>query len=194
MKKTLLIVLFMIISAILIAGPFGMEFGWSLEELKSSGIYTEEFIPQGTITSYLVVPNNSHPLLMLYVVFIDNEYGLFQIRAISQPYYEEYQIRLVYGNLKTQLSTTYGKPDIEYDEISNDSEWKGSDNFIRLILYGDRKLSTIWRPSPSDDGPAVIALGILPVDESTAFLLLLYSSSNSEEIIERYTESNAAIL
>ena len=194
MKKTLLITLIMMISATLFAGPFGMEFGWSLEELENSGVYVEEFLPQGTTTSYLVIPENSHPLLMLYTAFIDDEYGLFQIRAISQPYYEEYQIRLVYDDLKAQLTTAYGEPDTEYDEILDDSEWQGSDNFISSILYGDRKLSTTWRPDPSGGSPAVVALGILPVDESTAFILLLYGSSNSEEIIERYTESNAAIL
>lgn len=194
MKKTLLIALLMMISAMLFAGPFGMEFGWSLEELEASGIYAEEFMPQGTTTSYLVVPENSHPLLMLYTAFIDDEYGLFQIRAISQPYYEEYQIRVIYNDLKAQLMSAYGEPYTEYDEITDDSDWQGSDNFISSILYGDRKLSTTWRPDPSDGDPAVVALGILPVDESTAFILLLYGSSNSEEIIERYTESNAAIL
>ena len=194
MKKTLLITLIMMISATLFAGPFGMEFGWSLEELENSGVYVEEFLPQGTTTSYLVIPENSHPLLMLYTAFIDDEYGLFQIRAISQPYYEEYQIRLVYDDLKAQLTTAYGEPDTEYDEILDDSEWQGSDNFISSILYGDRKLSTTWRPALSEGGPAVVALGILPIDESMASLFLFYGSENSEEIIKRYTESNAAIL
>ena len=194
MKKTFLIILFMMISAMLFAGPFGMEFGWSLEELEASGIYAEELMPQGTTTSYLTVPENPHPLLILYTVFIDDEYGLFQIRAISQPLYEEYQIRLLYDDLKAQLTTAYGEPDTEYDEILDDSEWQGSDSFIRSILYGDRKLSTTWRPAPSDGGPAVVALGILPADESTAFMILIYGSSNSKEILERYTESNASIL
>ena len=194
MKKTLLIALLMMISAMLFAGPFGMEFGWSLEELEASGIYAEEFMPQGTTTSYLVMPENSHPLLMLYTVFIDDEYGLFQIRAISQPLYEEYQIRIFYDDLKAQLTTAYGEPDAEYDEILDDSEWQGSENFISSILYGDRKLSTTWRPALSEGGPAVVALGILPIDESMASLFLFYGSENSEEIIKRYTESNAAIL
>lgn len=194
MKKTFLIILLMMISVMLFAGPFGMEFGWSLEELEASGIYAEELMPQGTTTSYLAVPENPHPLLILYTVFIDDEYGLFQIRAISQPLYEEYQIRLLYDDLKAQLTTAYGEPDTEYDEILDDSEWQGSDSFISSILYGDRKLSTTWRPAPSDGGPAVVALGILPADESTAFMILIYGSSNSKEILERYTESNASIL
>ena len=178
----------------LFAGPFGMKFGWSLRELEESGVYAEESMQQGTVTSYFVVPNNQHPLLFAYVVFIDNEYGLFQIRAISQPYYEEYQIRLFYDDLKAQLTTAYGEPDTDYDEILDDSEWQGSENFISSILYGDRKLSTTWRPALSKGGPAVVALGILPIDESMASLFLFYGSENSEEIIKRYTESNAAIL
>ena len=194
MKKTLLIALLMMIPALLFAGPFGMEFGWTLEELKASGMHVEELLPQGTTTSYFVIPKNTHPLLMLYTAFIDDEYGLFQIRAISQPYLEEYQIRAIYNDLKAQLSTAYGEPDTEYDEITDGSDWQGSDNFISSILYGDRKLSTTWRPDPADDNPAVVTLGILPVDESMAFILLLYDSSDSEGIIERYTESNAAIL
>ena len=194
MKKIFFIALLMMVSSILLAGPFGMEFGWTLENLEESGVYVEEIMPQGSATSYLVIPNNEHPLLMLYVVFIDNEYGLFQIRAISQPVYEEYQIRHLYDDLKEQLSTAYGEPNTEYDGITDNSDWQGSDNFISSILYGDRKLSTTWRQDATDDKPSVIKLGILPVSESMAFLLLEYRSDNYEEISNRYTESNAAIL
>ena len=194
MKKTLLIVLLMMISAMLFAGPFGMKFGWTLRELEGAGVYAEESIQQGTATSYFVVPNNQHPLLFAYVVFIDNEYGLFKIRAISQPYLEEYQIRAVFGDLKSQLTTAYGEPVMDWDSIPDDSEWQGSENFISSILYGDRLLTAIWLPEPTENGPAMVSLGVLPINESSAFVLLEYSAENTDKIIERYNESNASIL
>ena len=40
----------------------------------------------------------------------------------------------------------------------------------------------------------MVSLGILPINESSAFVLLEYSAENTDKIIERYNESNASIL
>ena len=83
---------------------------------------------------------------------------------------------------------------MDWDSIPDDSEWQGSENFISSILYGDRLLTAIWLPEPTENGPAMVSLGILPINESSAFVLLEYSAENTDKIIERYNESNAAIL
>ena len=55
-------------------------------------------------------------------------------------------------------------------------------------------LTAIWLTEPTENGPAMVSLGVLPINESSAFVLLEYSAENTDKIIERYNESNAAIL
>ena len=193
MKKTLLIALLMMISAMLFAGPFGMEFGWSLEELEESGVYTWMPDKQGSVTSYYANPSKSHSMLSYYIVFIDDEYGLVEVRALSDECYSEYQIRNVYDMLKPQLSSVYGEPE-EIDEISWNSDWDGPENFIRAMLYGDRVLISMWYPEPSENGVERVFLGVLPNDEYSAYVAVEYYSKDFDKMMEKYNTSEASVL
>lgn len=193
MKKTFLIALFIMISAMLFAGPFGIEFGWTLEELEESGAYIEYMNTQQNIKAYLVVPSQLHSELVLYVVFIDDEYGIYLIRAISDICYSEYAIRNSYDMLKTQLSSVYGEPK-EYDEISWNSAWNGADNFIRSILYGDRVLVAAWFPLREENGAKEIYLSVVPNDENEAVVCLEYYSWNYDAVEARFNSSAASVL
>lgn len=193
MKKTLLIALLMMISAMLFAGPFGMEFGWTREELDDSGAYTWMSDPQGSITSYYVNPTKPHSQLSYYIAFIDNGYGLVEVRALSDECYSESQIRNIYDLLKNQLSSVYGEPE-EYDEISWNSDWDDSANFIRSILYGDRVLGAAWYPASSDNDTAAVFLGVIPVDEYTAYVAVEYYSEDFDNAMDSYNASEASVL
>lgn len=193
MKKSLLFTLMLIIPTLLFAGPFGMEFGWTLDELENSGAYTWMPDKQGSITSYNVNPTNPHSLLSYYIAFIDDTYGLVSIRVASDECYSEYQIRNIYDRLKTQLSSAYGKPE-EFDEISWTSDWDGSENFIRSILYGDRVLASIWNLEPAENKAKYVLLGVLPVDEYTAYVSIEYYSSDFEQAFENYNASEVSVL
>ena len=193
MKKTLLIALLMMISVMLFAGPFGMEFGWSLEELENSGAYVEYMNAQQNIKGYLVEPPQPHSELLFYAVFIDDEYGIYMIRAISDVCYSEYAIRTSYDMLKNQLSSVYGDPE-ELDEISRDSKWKGPENFIRSILYGDRALGAAWFPSYEGNGAKTIYLGVIPNNENEAVVYLEYNSWDYDAVETKFNNSAASVL
>lgn len=194
MKKTLLFIMFIMIPAMLFAGPFGMEFGWTLEELEASGVYTWEPIRQGSVTSYLASPIKPHSQLSLYIVFIDDEYGLFDIRSVAEASYSESQVRTVYNTLKNQLSSVYGEPE-EYDEIDWLSDLTGSGNFIRSLFHGDRILNSTWHlDSAEDNEPSMVVLGILTPDEYTAFVGVEYYSHAYEKVFTKYNEVEASVL
>ena len=193
MKKTLLIALLMMISAMLFAGPFGMEFGWSLEELENSGAYVEYMNTQQNIKAYLVEPPKPHSELPLYLVFIDDEYGIYMIRAISDICYSEYSIRTSYDMLKSQLTSVYGEPE-EVDEITWNSDWDGSVNFIRSILYGDRTLIAAWFPPYEEDGAGDIYLGVMANDETAAVVYLEYYSWDYDAVEAKFNSSAASVL
>ena len=193
MKKTLLIALLMMIPTLLFAGPFGMEFGWSLEELENSGAYVEYNNTQQNIKGYRVEPPQPHPNLSFYAVFIDDEYGIYLIRALSDNYYSEYSIRTSYDMLKSQLTSVYGDPE-EVDEISWNSDWDGSENFIRSILYGDRTLAAAWFPLYEENGAADIYLGVMPNDENEAVVYIEYNSWDYDAVEAKFNSSAASVL
>lgn len=193
MKKTLLIILFLLMTAMLFAGPFGMEFGWTLQEIEESGAYAWMPTRQGSITSYYVSPSKPHSMLSYYIVFIDEEYGLFEVRACSNECYSEYQIRNVYNMLQPQLSSVYGEPE-EYDEISWDSDWEGSENFIRSILYGDRTLLSMWTLDHAGIESGYVFLGVLPIDADSAYVCIDYYSEYFDKVMEKYNASEASVL
>ena len=193
MKKALLIALLMMIPALLSAGPFGMEFGWSLEDLENSGAYVEYMNTQQNIKAYLVEPPKPHSELPLYLVFIDDEYGLYLIRAVSPAYNSEYSVRTIFNRLKGQLSSVYGAPE-EIDEISLGSDWKGSQNFIKSMLYGDRALAAAWSFSQERDGLKDIFLGVMPISESEATVFLEYCSCDYEVVESKFNAVGASVL
>lgn len=194
MKKTLFIALLMMISAMLFAGPFGMEFGWTLEELEASGVYTWEPTRQGSVTSYWASPIKPHSQLSLYIVFIDDEYGLFDIRSVADASYSESQVRTLYNTLKAQLSSVYGEPE-EYDEIDWLSDLTGSGNFIKSIFHGDRILNSTWYLDSTDDNEtSMVVLGVLTPDEYTAFVGVEYYSHACEKVFTKYNEAEASVL
>ena len=193
MKKTLLIALLMMISTMLFAGPFGMEFGWTLEELENSGAYVEYMNTQQNIKGYLVEPPQPHSELPFYAVFIDDEYGIYLIRAISDICYSEYSIRTSYDMLKSQLTSVYGNPE-EIDEISWNSDWNGAESFIRSILYGDRVLVAAWFPPYEENGAEDIYLGVTPNDENEAVVCLEYYSWDYDAVEMKFNNSAASVL
>lgn len=193
MKKTLFISLLMMISTMLFAGPFGMEFGWTFEEHENSGAYVEYMNTQQNIKGYLVEPPQPHSELPFYAAFIDDEYGIYLIRAISDICYSEYFIRTSYDMLKSQLTSVYGDPE-EVDEISWNSDWDGSENFIRSILYGDRVLGAVWFHPYEENGAEYIYLGVMPNDENEAVVYLEYYSWDYDAVVAKFNSSAASVL
>lgn len=193
MKKTLLIALLMMISAMLFAGPFGMEFGWSLEELEASGADVEVFREENRMTGCLVSPTKPHPDFDLYAAYIDDEYGIYMIRTISETFDNEYDLRDLYDTLKNQLSSVYGEP-FEMDEINPESIWDSSWDFIRSIYYGERILMSLWFPERVEGAPEDISLYVDAFDESSAAVTIEYSSQDYEAVWDAYNASAASVL
>ena len=193
MKKILLIALFMIISAMLFAGPFGMEYGWSLNELEASGAEVMVFNGDSRITACFISPTKPHPDLDSYAAYIDSEYGIYMIRAISETLDNEYDLRELYERLKEQLSSVYGEP-FETDEIYPGNLWKYSWDFIRSIYYGERILASTWYPEMAEGAARDISLYINAYDEYSASITLEYTSQDYQAVWDAYNASATSVL
>lgn len=193
MKKTALLLLFAVTSSMLFAGPFGLEFGWTAAELEENCIYAEHMITQGSMNGYLINPPNPHSELKMYVVFVDDEYGLYLIRALTASCYTEHNVRWSYDMLKNQLSSVYGEPE-EVDEIEWNSDWKGSDNFLRSIFYGDRILLSVWQPAYAEGSAKDIYLTVMPGTETEARVDLEYYSWDYDAVAAKFNNISASVL
>ena len=193
MKKSLLIALLMMIPIMLFAGPFGMEFGWTLEELENSGAEVEFIDGEGRITSCTVSPTKPHPDFDLYSVYIDSEYGIYMIRPVSTVFTSEYGLMDLYNRLKVQLSSVYGEP-VELDEVNPESTWSNSRDLIKSIYYGDRILMSMWYPEKIEGAPEEVCLYVEAYDESLAEVIIEYSSQDYQAVWDAYNAAAASVL
>lgn len=82
----------------LYAGPFGLEFGWKIADLQENNI---DFVFENrnyNVALYEVFPEEKHDLMDHYYVYIDQTYGIVEIRChfFNQEYYD-----IMYGTVKT---------------------------------------------------------------------------------------------
>ena len=80
MRKLFLVMIFGLISAFIYAAPFGLKMGMTVEEIaeqcEEEPSYFEDDI-------YLVKPIKKHPLFSYYVVYVNENTGLYKLLAIS---------------------------------------------------------------------------------------------------------------
>lgn len=131
MRKFLLLTLLLIISSLLFAGPFGLDFGDSIEEAEAKGAEMLESIRDASVMSCAVSPPKTLSNLTTYFGFFEDTYGLYMVRAFSNLMRSEIEIRNVYNTLKQQLIAAYGEPDEEIDTIVPDSIWDGTSDFAQ---------------------------------------------------------------
>ena len=148
MKKILLIIFISIFFPITIfAAPFGLSMGMSLEDLNEVCDGTEPKHIKDDC--YYVFPLKKHPLFKHYVAFVDNEKGLYCIKAISDDIQTNNygsEIQNAFAEIKERVSKTYGKPRI-IDEIASDTLWKDDKYWVSALADGARTYACIWESS-----------------------------------------------
>lgn len=148
MKKILLILLISFLLPLSIfAAPFGLKMGMTLDEITeacsgSKPIYVEN-------DCYYVFPVKKHPLFKHYIAFVDNEKGLYCLKAISDDIQtNDYgtEIQNAFAEIKERVSKTYGRPRM-IDEIASDSLWKDAKYWVDALVDGARTYACIWESS-----------------------------------------------
>lgn len=195
MRKFLLLTLLLIISSLLFAGPFGLDFGDSIEEAEAKGAEILESSRDASVMSCAVSPPKTLSNLTTYFGFFEDTYGLYMVRAFSNLMRSEIEIRNVYNTLKQQLIAAYGEPDEEIDTIDPDSIWDGTSDFAQSFYYGDRELGAYWALDEPKNGVWILALYVMPSDLSSAvYINLEYGGENYNDAWNSYTNSAASIL
>lgn len=197
MKKGLLLVAFVLLAcSAVFAGPFGIEMGWSYDQLVASGVQiVGDPRVNNNVTTYEVAPVKTHPSFDYYLVRIDEKEGVYSIEAYGSIPTSEYgtQAKEAYENMKKQLGKSYGKPD-EVEYLKSKSLWDEPRYWMMGLVKQDRTCASFWTFKNRKDQLSIIALELTAKYTDTGRLELAYQSDKTEEILERVKASQASVL
>ena len=187
MKKVVIFfaVLAFIVSG-LFAGPFGIEMGWTVEDLKNNGITFTTRKKTQNITTYDVFPKTTHPSFESYSVAIDDVKGVYKINIFGNDIETSiYGIALKeeYEKIKNQISITYGTPK-SYDYLRSGSIWDEPNEWMKSLEKEERVLHSFWYPEPKETIESIF-LEAIALGSDSGYLFLSYQSNDIDEILAR---------
>lgn len=184
MKKFTFATVLISFSALSMAGPFGLEMGSSLADLKKQitlkpeniGLYTTQSVP---------IP---HPDFQLYKLIISPNHGLCKIIAFSKNISTSiYGTELVskFSNIESALTTKYGNPK-KFDNLQPGSIWNEPQDWMMGLLKRERTLSSLWTKEERTLPDNLQAIEIKAIAASTeqAGLMLTYEFTNADKCLD----------
>ena len=79
MKRIVMLTLLLLCGMTVFASPFGLEMGWTYDEIIDSGVK----VIFGDTNFLCIEPINPHPTFDTYFLSIDDKYGLYSIHALG---------------------------------------------------------------------------------------------------------------
>jgi len=187
--KYKIIVFFLLFSLFFISkafsGPFGVEFGMTLEQIKQIS-KTEPINIENDY--YLITPPNTHDQFEFYLVCINPKYGVYIIKAISKDINSNAQgtaLKSRFNELVSTVEKTYGKYKKEDFAIQGSYWGKQPDYYMYALSKEERVLMASWgKKEGSKLPPEILAIYVeaQATDSSTGYLIIEYYSQNYEKI------------
>lgn len=161
--------------------------GMTLEEITEQCENEPEFLENDV---YLIKPKKTHPVFTVYGVYVNQNVGLYQIRAISDEIKtNKYgtELQNAFNNVKDRISKTYGKPKINNNIDRNLYELYQQDEYwFYTLREGSRKLSAVWgEAEPLSDNLDLVALQCSALNgylDGSGQLVLYYYFSNVNSV------------
>ena len=184
MKKMLFLLIMAIFPALAMASPFGLKMGMTIKEIAKECEGKPEFIKND---AYMIKPKKSHPSFEHYIVFVDKNKGLYQIKAISPSIStNDYgtELQSSFNATKDRVAKRYGEPTIR-DEIDQNSVFQDGNYWMYTLKGGARTLAAIWgKGEKLADNLDTVILECAASDISShhGFLILYYFFKNSDNI------------
>lgn len=187
MKKILLTLIFALLPFTILAAPFGLKMGMTIDEISAQCEEEPSFMKDDV---YLVKPKKNHPLFSYYAVYVNEKVGLYQIRAISDSVTcNKYgtEIQNAFNSVKDRIAKTYGKPKI-IDKVDPNilDLLQKNEYWYRTLKEGSRGLSAIWgEKTILTDDLVGVALDCVADDgylDGTAHLILYYYFNNAKSV------------
>lgn len=182
MKKVILITSLafsMLVSNMVIAGPFGLDKGMKQAELPKDS----ELIQKGYYRLKQVP--NPHPAFDYYVVQVSESAGLCWIKAIGNDIATSSHgttLRSEFRDLRSRLDKVYGASN-ETNTLLPGSIWNEPQDYMMGLVKKERFLFAEWKNSAGSqlkDGIESIGLVANALGSGKGYLTLEYSFENYE--------------
>lgn len=186
MKKLFLLLILLSAPILLFSAPFGLSMGMTLDDLTEAcdGAGPEHIEDD----CYYVFPVKKHPLFKHYLAFVDDDKGLYCIKAVSDDIStNDYgtEIQNAFSEIKERISKTYGHPRM-IDEIASDTLWKDDKYWLRALAEGSRTYAAIWESSSKnelkDDLTEVSIYASAENYPQTGWIILEYEFNNMQAV------------
>lgn len=176
MKFTLLSALLVACASSVFAGPFGIDMGMSLAQVR----VVSKTIPNRIQDNvYEITPPQTNDLFETYYVRIDPDYGVYWLKAIGKDIYTNghgERVRSTFDNLVNSIRKTYGQELYLTNELKDESIWKDSQYFMHALERGDRTLEAVW--CKFDENSGVFILNSLLKDPKYQDRVMEYMATN----------------
>jgi hypothetical protein len=185
MKRALLLCLLSLITFSLYAGPFGLEKGMSMEQVK---LVCDGREPEAlSDDQYIIFPQKTHPYFVTYIAWISETEGLYYLKAIgSDLETSKYgtSLKAKFESIEQSLSKTYGMPS-RIDELHSESFWVKPDDWMFALAQGDRYFFDVWEKDNESSLPETITAILLCAEAKSTtcgFITLEYEFENYERV------------
>ncbi|MCK9170482.1 MAG: hypothetical protein M0P01_08720 [Treponema sp.] len=179
------------------AGPFGLEMGMSLAQVKES-CGGRDPVPVAD-DRYQIVPQKVHPSFVVYIAWINKTEGLYYLKAISEAVTtSSYGIELKneFTRIKDSLDKNYGQ-DSTIDALLPGSIWNDAGDWMSGLVHKERYLFTTWNKDSGATLPDSITAILLQAsadDTSTGSIQLEYEFANNSKAEERLKNVQDSVL
>lgn len=188
MKNIYTIILLLLVSFSLYAGPFGLEIGMSIEQvtLACNGI-KPEMVEEDV---FIINPIKNHPDFETYVAWISKTEGLYYLKAVSSDI-ETIRygtgLKSKFDSIEHSITKTYGIPS-RVDEIHPKSIWHAPNNWMYALSQGDRNLYSFWLKDNESSLPNsinCIGLTAKATSSTCGYIVLEYDFINRQKVEEQ---------
>ncbi|MGC3998272.1 MAG: hypothetical protein QM767_12635 [Anaeromyxobacter sp.] len=163
-----------------LAGPFGLEKGMTVAELRAAGVELEA---DGDHWWRAHTAPRPHQAFDAYLLLIHPEHGLCKISAASREIEIDgsgTQARASYEKLERTLTGKYGAGEA-VDKVVKGSRWRAAGQWARALAEGDAHLAHLWSERGGDHMPdrlQSIVLRVESVAEGEAVVIVSYEFDN----------------
>jgi hypothetical protein len=184
-RKALCFVFFFSFANMAFSGPFGIDFGMSLEQVGQVCKTPPENIESDL---YEITPPNTNEIFESYLVQIHPTYGVYFIKAIGKDISTNAQgtrLKNQFNSLVSSIEKTYGKYKKDDSAVPGSYWGDKPDYYVFALSRDERTLDAYWGAGTHAKLPpeiSLIAVAAKGIDSSTGYLILEYYSKDYEKI------------
>jgi len=194
-RRVFSIILILLTTVAVYAGPFGLEMGWSYDDCIDAGFWPNE---TRSVPGYYwdCNPPNYNATFENYKVNIDDRFGVYFIEAATETkktYGFDYYLLEDYTRLRDNLVQKYGEIHGNDWTLEQHIENPFPFGWIDDFLAGNRLVYSTWT-GLDNYGLSEIHLEVELVKPDSYKIVLTYYSSDWDEVIDKHKQEEERAL